>query len=230
MRLLKIASLLFAGLMATIAQAEDSKDSSGFVKLTDFIPGIQTDVRYYSNDNFMGRRIKGYLAPNVYMTREAATALKAVQADLAHLGLSLLVFDAYRPQTAVNHFIAWAKDLDDTAGKAKYYPDTAKNRLFKDGYIASRSGHTRGSTADLTIAMKNSDGSFSQLDMGTGWDLLGEKSHVDYMNITGQQRANRSLLRAVMTKHGFKPYDKEWWHFTLGSEPYPETYFDFPVK
>mgnify|MGYP000692909123 CR=1 FL=1 len=215
------------------SNAQDFKTSesrAGFVKIKDAIADIQTDVRYFGEDNFMGVRVTGYRAPIIYITKQAAQALKKVQDELRPMGLSLKVFDAYRPQRAVDHFARWALDLEDTKTKAKYYPNTSKNRLFKDGYIARQSGHTRGSTIDLTIVSHNDDGTNTELDMGTGWDLLGKRSHIDAEGMTGQQRANRLLLRTLMMEHGFRPYDKEWWHFTLEDEPFPNTYFDFLVQ
>jgi D-alanyl-D-alanine dipeptidase len=185
------------------------------------------DVKYYTGDNFVGARVDGYLAPKVILTVEAATALKAVQAYLAPFGLSLKLFDGYRPQRAVDHFVRWAEDLDDTRTKAAHYPDVEKRNLFNDGYIAARSGHSRGSTIDLTIIDKETG---EELDMGTPFDFFGLESWPDHAGFTAQVRANRALLRATMILHGFKPYEAEWWHFTLRNEPYPETYFDFPVE
>lgn len=209
---------------------QTSENRSGFVDIKQVIPDVLIDVRYFGEDNFMGVRVTGYRAPIIYITKQAAEALKKIQNELRPMGLSLKIFDAYRPQRAVDHFARWALDLEDTKTKAKYYPNTPKNRLFKDGYIARQSGHTRGSTVDLTLVSHNDDGSITELDMGTGWDLLGKRSHVDAEGMTGQQRANRLLLRTLMMEYGFRPYEKEWWHFTLEDEPFPNTYFDFIVK
>lgn len=198
-----------------------------FVHLKDIIPTIKYDIRYAGNNNFLGRPVKGYESPEALMTKQAATALKKVQEELKSKGLGLKVFDAYRPQRAVNDFIAWAKDLRDTVNKRTFYPNVPKSELFKRGFIASRSGHTRGSTIDLTIIDLNSG---KEIDMGGPYDFFGEISHHETKLINTTQKANRKLLKSVMEKHGFKAYDVEWWHYTLKDEPYPDTYFDFPVK
>ncbi len=201
----------------------------GFVDIQRAVPGVVVDLRYFSEDNFVGQPIDGYQSDTCYVTRQAADALAAVQADLAAFGLSLKVFDAYRPQRAVDHFVRWAEDLDDTKMKAAYYPGVAKAHLFRDGYIAARSGHSRGSTVDLTLVSLDS-GQPVELDMGTGWDFFGPESWPSSTAVTPQQRANRMLLQLLMVKHGFKPLAEEWWHFTLVDEPFPETYFDFVVE
>ncbi len=200
----------------------------GFVYVDEVIPSIKQELRYFGNNNFVGRPIHGYRANRVILTKSAATALKAAQEELNSFGLGLLVFDAYRPQQAVDDFVAWSKDLNDTKTKSTYYPRIPKELLFAQGYIAERSGHSRGSTVDLTIVSKNAP--FQQLDMGTGFDFFGPESWPDYAEIFPQQRANRLLLQNIMVKHGFKPYPQEWWHFTLKNEPYPDTYFNFPVQ
>jgi D-alanyl-D-alanine dipeptidase len=202
---------------------------AGFMEIRDAAPGIVVELRYFSDDNFVGARVDGYAAERCYMTAEAARALGRVQHELAHLGLGLKVFDAYRPQRAVDHFVRWAEDLDDTKMKARYYPDVAKAQLFRDGYIAAKSGHSRGSTVDLTIVALDG-GAPVELDMGTPWDYFGPRSWPTSREVTPQQRANRMLLQALMMKHGFRPLAEEWWHFTLEDEPYPETYFDFVVE
>jgi D-alanyl-D-alanine dipeptidase len=143
-------------------------------------------------------------------------------------GLGLKIFDAYRPQRAVNHFLRWAKDTKDTKTRAKYYPGIDKRDLFRQDYIAERFGHSRGSTVDVTLTSLAAP--HQALDMGTPFDFFSVASWPDYPGLTAQQRANRLLLQTLMTKHGFKPYPKEWWHFTLGNEPYPDRYFDFPVE
>lgn len=188
---------------------------------------IATEVRYFTADNFVGEPVDGYQAPTIYMTASAYEALLAVTEDLSIFGLGLKVFDAYRPQQAVNHFVRWAEDLNDTRMKARFYPQVDKANLFRDGYIASRSGHSRGSTVDLTIIDLASG---EELDMGTRWDFFDLSSWGESDQVNSEQRANRALLRSVMTKHGFNPLREEWWHFTLAAEPYPETYFDFPVE
>ncbi|HEY9161525.1 MAG TPA: M15 family metallopeptidase [Desulfomonilia bacterium] len=199
----------------------------GFVYLDDVIPGIRLEMRYYSDNNFTGRRVDGYLKPRCIISKPAALALKKVQDDLLPFGLELKIFDAYRPQAAVDNFIRWAADIGDTKMKKEYYPDVDKTNLFRDGYIASRSGHTRGSTVDLTIIQS---GSGKELDMGGTFDFFGPVSWPDSSLVQADKKANRLLLRTLMIMYGFKPYDKEWWHFTLANEPYPNTYFNFPVE
>jgi D-alanyl-D-alanine dipeptidase len=201
----------------------------GFVDVSEAVSGASIELRYHSPDNFVGKRINGYEADSAFITKKAAQALSNVQQELEQFSLGLKIFDAYRPQRAVDHFVRWAADLDDTEMKAKYYPEVAKEGLFRDGYIAARSGHSRGSTVDLTIVSLDS-GNPVELDMGTGWDYFGPKSWPASMEVSPQQRANRMLLQRLMVKHGFKPLAEEWWHFTLVDEPFPETYFDFVIK
>ncbi len=201
----------------------------GFVYVDEVVPGIQVELRYYTNHNFVGEKVDGYLAPRCILTQQAADALKGVQEDLKPFGLGLKIYDGYRPQRAVDHFIRWGKDLGDVRTKAEFYPETPKETLF-DGYIAKKSGHSRGSTVDLTIVVLDPNGKGADLDMGTGFDYLGVQSWPDNPDMTAFQRAHRMLLRQVMEKHGFKPYDKEWWHFTLKDEPYPDTFFNFPIR
>ncbi|HZW60404.1 MAG TPA: M15 family metallopeptidase, partial [Woeseiaceae bacterium] len=191
------------------------------------IPDIVMDVRYYSTDNFTGARVDGYRRPTLLLSRPAADALADVQAALRARGLGLKVFDAYRPQKAVDRFVRWARDAADTVAKQRYYPAIAKDRLFELGYIAAKSGHTRGSTLDLTVVWLPSG---RELDMGSPWDFFGEISHHDSPLVDEAAAANRKLLRDVMVAHGFEPYANEWWHYTLANEPYPETYFDFDVE
>ena len=225
MRLLTRA-LLFTLLLCNTALADPA---AGFVEVREAIPGVMVDLRYLTADNFVGEPIDGYAADRCYITAEAARALGRVQHELAHFGLGLKLFDAYRPQRAVDHFVRWAEDLDDTRMKTRYYPDVAKENLFRDGYIAARSGHSRGSTVDLTIVSPDGGGA-KELDMGTPWDYFGPRSWPASLEVTPQQRANRMLLQALMVKHGFRPLAEEWWHFTLEDEPFPETYFDFVVE
>jgi len=203
--------------------------SDGFVELETFIPTIKLDIRYYTSDNFVGERIDGYESPKALLTTQAAEALKSVQTELAAFGLSLKVYDAYRPQRAVDHFVRWAKDLNDIKMKLKYYPEVDKANLFTEGYIADRSGHSRGSAVDVTIVSLG-DTELVELDMGTNWDFFSPSSWPQSSIVTSQQRANRVLLYNVMSKHGFKPLNEEWWHFTLENEPYPDHYFDFPIQ
>ena len=200
----------------------------GFIYVDEVIPSIKQDIRYFGVNNFVGRPINGYHANRAILTKSAASALKAVQEELSKFGLGLLVFDAYRPQQAVDDFVAWSKDDKDTKSKSANYPQVSKNMLISEGFIAEYSGHSRGSTIDLTIVSENTP--FKQLDMGTPFDFFGPESWPNYAGITSQQRANRLLLQNIMIKYDFKPYLQEWWHFTLKNEPFPETYFNFPVQ
>ena len=199
----------------------------GFSYVKDFAPSIQKELRYCSHNNFMGVPVDGYEEPVLITSTKTAIALAKVQKELVKKGLSLKVFDAYRPQTAVNHFVRWARIPSDTLTKKQYYPDVNKRHLFKLGYIATKSGHSRGSSVDLTIVHIATN---TELDMGSPYDFFGVISHPDYKNLTKQQKANRYLLRKVMVANGFRPYKNEWWHFTLNNEPFPKTYFDFPIK
>ncbi len=199
----------------------------GFVYLTTIDPSIQSELRYITNNNFIGKPIDTYLKNTVILSEKSAKALHKIQLELKKLGLSLKIFDAYRPQQAVNHFVRWAKVLNDTLMKRQYYPNTPKNKLFKLGYIASKSGHTRGSTVDLTIVNTKTG---KELDMGSPYDFFGEISHPFFKNINFIQKKNRLFLRKIMIKNGFRPYNSEWWHFTLNNEPFPKTYFNFPVQ
>jgi len=198
-----------------------------FIYLTEVIPKLRFDLRYYSDDNFIGQPIPGYHSNVMIVTLQAAMALKKVQQDLAYSNFSLKIFDGYRPQTAVDYFVRWANDPDDQRMKATYYPNMDKSEIVPKGYIVEKSSHSRGSTVDLTI-MSNDDG--RELDMGTAFDVFDQKSWSSDTTVTVQQRANRQLLRSEMSKHGFIGLEEEWWHFTLRDEPYPDTYFDFPVK
>ena len=204
-----------------------SNDSSDFVLLSDIVPDAILEIRYYSTYNFVGERINGYDEPTALLTKEAATSLKEVSDELAEKGYRLKIFDAYRPQKAVYHFEKWAKDVNDTKMKDYFYPNLDKSVLFEQGYILNHSGHSRGSTVDLTLFdMKTG----KEVDMGGTFDYFGEESHPDYKNITTEQYANRMILREAMMNHGFEPLAEEWWHFTLKNEPYPDTYFTFPVS
>ena len=202
-------------------------DPSGFVLLADFVPGVIQEIRYHSTYNFIGDRIDGYEDPCALITKEAARALKHVANEMAVQGYRLKVFDAYRPATAVKHFVLWGIEDLDLRMKPFFYPDLDKGDLFEKGYIASKSSHTRGSTIDLTL-LDMSTG--KEVDMGSPFDLFSEISHPDYHDITEEQYSNRMLLRNEMVRNGFEPIDCEWWHFTLADEPYPNTYFDFPVS
>ena len=203
---------------------------SGFVYLSDVAPSIVLDMRYTTSENFIGTPIEGYINPVAITTKEAAVALNNVQTDLQRFGLGLKIYDAYRPQRAVDHFVRWAKDLTDVRKQTEYYPKVAKEVLFQEGYIASKSGHSRGSTFDLTLVSIDNKGAPRELDMGTPFDFFDPKSGSERSDLTVTQRANRILLKTVMEKQGFKPYPKEWWHFTLKDEPYPDTYFNFVIE
>lgn len=199
----------------------------GFVYIEEVIPGIALNIRYTTRNNFVGERIDGYMSARCILTREAAEALKGVQAKLKAFDLGLKIYDCYRPQRAVDHFISWAKDLDDTRKKARFYPGVNKKDLISQGYIAERSSHSRGSTVDLTIVSLQ-DGRV--LDMGTPWDFFSPTSWPGNLTFGPQQRAHRMLLQTLMVQHGFLPLREEWWHFTLDEEPFPDTYFNFPVR
>lgn len=198
-----------------------------FTLLSDVIPDIIQEIRYYSTYNFVGARIDGYEAPVAIMTTKAAQALKAVSDDVISQGYCLKVFDAYRPQRAVSHFVRWAADKDDVKMKPSFYPDIDKARVFELGFVARRSAHSRGSTVDLTLV---NIATGKELDMGGPFDWFGELSHPAYPNLTPEQKANRLILREAMLRHGFRAITTEWWHYVLVDEPYPDTYFDFPVR
>jgi len=221
-----------------------------FVEIRDVIPDIVLDLRYLTNHNFLGVPVDGYHKEKCYLTKAAADSLAKVQSELRKFHLSLKIYDAYRPQRAVDHFVRWAKDISDTLTKKEFYPTINKARLFEDGYIAEKSGHSRGSTVDLTIVpiplpfqpdfyitnqcecFKSIDKRFkdNSIDMGTGFDCFNELSHTENTALNSQQRANRLLLLSMMDKYGFKNLAEEWWHFTLRDEPFPSTYFDFEIK
>jgi zinc D-Ala-D-Ala dipeptidase len=200
---------------------------SGFVDAAAVVDGLAVDMRYFSNNNFVGERIDGYEHARCVLSAQAAFALAAAQKNLAARGLGLKVFDCYRPQRAVAHFVRWAQKVDDVRRKSQFYPDVDKRDLFKDGYISERSGHSRGSTVDLTL-VRRADG--RELDMGSPFDFFSPKSSPTDRGVSPEAQRNRALLAEAMTAGGFRPYDKEWWHFTLANEPFPETYFDFPVR
>ena len=208
-----------------------AKDGSSmpeqFVVVNDEIPSLVFDIRYYSNDNFLGTKVRGYESAKCILTRPASEALKKAQRAIGEAGYTLKIFDCYRPQQAVDHFVEWVGDADDQKMKAEYYPNEDKSQLIEKGYIADKSGHSRGSTLDLTLVERSSS---AELDMGTPFDYFDALSNTDDPRISEQQKRNRLLLKAAMENHGFVNYDKEWWHYTLKDEPYPDTYFDFPVK
>ena len=249
----KYSTLLFAVcLMFAACYQSDvivkEQDSSDFVAITDVVPDVILEIRYYGTYNFVGTRIDGYLAPTALLTRRAADSLKAVSDDVISQGYRLKIYDAYRPQMGVDHFVRWAADVADTTMRRYFYPDVDKSRLFELEYIMAKSGHTRGSTVDLTLFDMTTE---KEVDMGGTFDWFGPESHPDFCgnpetgqytgdnskspvnpkrSITPEQFHNRMILRDAMLRHGFKPLDSEWWHFTLKDEPYPDTYFTFPVK
>ena len=200
---------------------------AGFVDAAAVVDELVLDMRYFGANNFVGERIDGYERPRCLLSVQAANALAAVERDLAARGLGLKVFDCYRPQRAVAQFVRWAQRIDDLKRKREFYPDVDKRDLFKDGYISDRSGHSRGSTVDLTL-VRRADA--RELDMGSPFDFFSPKSWPSDTSVGDQAQKNRALLAAAMTRSGFRPYDKEWWHFTLNNEPFPDTYFDFPVR
>jgi D-alanyl-D-alanine dipeptidase len=250
---LLVALILATGFLPLSLYAEDcvEKMSDNFIDIHEVISDVILDIRYYGEHNFLGQRVDGYLAPKCILTQEAAYALANVQKDLQPYALTLKIYDCYRPQKAVNHFVRWATEINNTKTRKEFYPTVDKRNLFKDGYIAERSSHSRGSTVDLTIVplpvprqqeyipgqkqfecylpagQRFGD---SSIDMGTGFDCFHELSHTANPKIGREQRVNRLLLKTLMEKHGFKNYDMEWWHYTLKNEPYPNTYFDFPVE
>jgi D-alanyl-D-alanine dipeptidase len=206
---------------------EAAMNASGFVLLSDIVPSIVQEIRYFSTFNFVGDRIDGYEQPCAIITKEAARALKAISNRANVMGYRLKVFDAYRPAAAVRHFVLWGVDDLDQRMKPFFYPDLEKQELFRRGYIASQSSHSRGSTIDLTLLdMKTG----KEVDMGSPFDYFSELSHPDCKDVTKEQYENRMFLQDLMVRGGFVPIDCEWWHFTLGDEPYPDTYFEFPVS
>ena len=213
--------------MCTDYKSKVTMDPSGFVLLSDQVPSIVQEIRYYSTYNFIGERIDGYEEPVAIITKEAARALKTISNELNVLGYRMKVYDCYRPACAVKQFVMWGIEDTDIRMKDYFYPELAKQELFSKGYVASRSSHSRGSTIDLTLLdMKTG----KDVDMGSPFDMFSEVSHPDYKGVTDEQYENRMLLQNVMVRGGFEPIDCEWWHFTLKNEPYPDTYFEFPVS
>ncbi len=209
------------------AEAPEAFHPDDFVALRSVIADLQVELRYLGSNNFTGRPIAGYEADVAYLTEPAALALKDAEQELAADGLGLKVFDAYRPQRAVDDFMRWAADPNDIAMKVVYYPNVDKRELIPRGYIAERSGHSRGSTVDVTLVRLIDD---RELDMGGSFDYFDPLSWPSSTSVTPVQHRNRMKLRRVMLRHGFVPLKEEWWHFTLRDEPYPDTYFDFPVR
>ena len=213
--------------MSSDYRKDVTMNPSGFVLLSDFIPQIVQEIRYYSTFNFIGDRIDGYEEPCAILTKEAARALKQVSNEMIVQGYRLKIFDAYRPACAVRQFVLWGIEDQDIRMKQYFYPELEKQVLFRDGYIASKSSHSRGSAVDLTLLDMQSG---KELDMGSPFDLFSEVSHPSYRGVTDEQYANRMLLQQAMVRAGFVPLDCEWWHFMLKDEPYPDTYFEFPVS
>ncbi|WP_456440449.1 M15 family metallopeptidase [Psychroserpens sp.] len=224
---LKITIVSILLLLFAVGSQESKELPKGFVYAKNEIPDLNVELRYFTINNFVGDTIDGYKANKLVITKETALALKKVQHDLHEQNLCLKIYDGYRPQRAVNHFMRWAKDLNDTINKQQFYPNVEKRYLFREEYIATRSGHSRGSTLDVTII----DGITNEpLDMGSPYDFFGKESWVNHDHLTEKQKANRQLLQEVMLKHNFRNYAKEWWHFTLRWEPFPKTYFDFEIE
>ena len=198
----------------------------GFVYLSDINSSIIVDLKYYSSNNFTGKFVEGYNSNKAILTKEAAVALSNAQDDLNKIGYSLILYDAYRPQSAVDFFVKWSSNINDTIYKNTYYPNIKKSELFKLGYIAYKSGHSRGSTVDVSLVEIESK---KEIDMGTIFDYFGVESHTFFNNLSKKQKLNRLLLYEAMSNNGFKNYSKEWWHFTLENEPF-QKYFDFPIK
>ena len=204
----------------------DNNLEDGFVYLNETDDSIIVDLKYYSIENFTGQFVEGYLSNNAILTKESALALSNAQDDFNKLGYSLILYDAYRPQRSVDFFVQWSKNPYDTINKRIYYPDIKKSELFELGYIASKSGHSRGSTVDVSLVEISTN---KVLDMGTIFDYFGIESHTFFNDISEKQKSNRLILYEIMSNNGFKNYSKEWWHFTLKNEPY-QKYFDFLVK
>lgn len=242
--------IIFIFFLTLSVQLFSQNIPEGFIEIREVIPDVILDLRYMTNHNFLGVPVDGYKSEKCYISKTAADSLSKVQEELRKFNLSLKIYDAYRPQRAVDHFVRWAKDLSDTLTKKEFYPTLDKSRLFEDGYIAEKSGHSRGSTVDLTIVpipvtdqsefdienqcecFESIDKRFSDnsIDMGTGYDCFNKFSHTENSELKPQQRANRLLLKSLMDKYGFKNLPEEWWHFTLRNEPFPTTYFDFEIE
>jgi len=217
------------GLTVVSGASAEFERASNFVDLSDHTPSVLLELRYATEENFVGRVIDGYEKPRAWLTKPAADALNDAQLKLLPMGYSLKLYDAYRPQRAVAHFVRWAQDLNDTKMKERYYPRVPKSALFERGYIALESGHSRGSAVDVTLVRRTAQGEWADIDMGSPYDFFGDQSAADSNDVSARASALRSLLRAVMTTCGFEAYEQEWWHFGLTGEPYPETYFDFPL-
>lgn len=222
-----VASLALLVLLAPAGCGVEGGERPDLVEVREIEPSIRADIRYAGSNNFVGARVDGYGAARCLLSRPAAEALAGVQHELEAEGLGLLVYDCYRPQRAVDHFVGWAEDTADVRTKAAFYPNVDKSRLFDEGYIAERSGHSRGSTVDLTLVRYDAP---EPVDMGTPYDFFDPRSHTESPELTEQQLANRLRLRDVMEAHGFRNYTAEWWHYSLRDEPYPDSYFDIPIR
>lgn len=209
--------------------SDEATRPAAIVDVTDFVGGVELDIRYAGTDNFVGEVIDGYLAPKCLVHAEVATRLEVAQRQAMARGLRLKIFDCYRPQRAVDHFLRWAADSGDTSTKEAYYPNERKPELIGP-YIAARSGHSRAAAIDLTLIEQDENGDWIDLDMGTPFDFFDARSNTADPRITPEQKRNRYRLRSIMLDAGFEPYDLEWWHFSIADEPYPTTYFDFPVE
>lgn len=225
MKNILIILIILLGSFCPVFADTVSNDKTNFVEIYTMIDDAAYDIRYYSSNNFTGKRIQGYKAPKAYMTKTALIALSKAAQDLRSQGYRLLIWDAYRPQKAVDNFVVWINDSKDSGDK-DFYPDLQKSDLVAGGFIATKSSHTRGSTVDLTLIKK--DGSY--VDMGGTFDLFSEISHPDYTKITRKQKQNRKILRDAMIKAGFEGIESEWWHFKLKNEPYKDTYFNFDIE
>lgn len=223
----KTLAITCVALLLLACGTEKRAIPDGFGYVHEVVPEVEYDIRYYTHDNFVGAPVDGYLAPVAILTNEALEAFQNVANDLREQGYGVIVYDGYRPQKAVDHFVRWAQNPSDTLTKQKYYPDVDKADLFDLGYIAEQSSHTRGSTIDLTLTCLETG---DEIDMGSGFDFFGPVSHHDTDLITPAQRDNRTVLKETMQRHGFLMYPYEWWHYTLDDEPYPDTYFDFDVE
>ena len=245
------ARLIAAGCLLFLSSEGRAELPNGFVYLSDIDPGIGQDIRYYGSHNFVGRRIDGYNAPECILTREAALALSRVQAALRKENLSLIVWDCYRPARAAADFVRWSKDPSEAGMKAEFFPRTDKASLFALGYISAHSAHSRGSTVDLGLMRKGSSPATAfdpaaplpacnapkkerfedgALDMGTGYDCLDQSASIGNKRLGRDALQNRMRLRGAMIAGGFRPYDKEWWHFELRNEPFRGKSFDFPIE
>lgn len=226
---LRILSLAFVAISFFSLNGQEDNEwmkEKGFVFLDEILDNAIYEPRYHSNNNFVGQQVDGYHTDRLVLTKQAAKALKKAEITFANMGYGLKIFDTYRPQQAVNHFIRWSKDVNDTLTKAIFYPEQDKRNLFQLGYISTRSGHSRGSTIDLTLYHLDSG---EDVDMGGPYDFFGEISHHIYDKISAHQKKHRYLLKSTLSECGFRAYSKEWWHYTLRNEPYPKTFFDHVV-